>query len=365
MTDHGAFVLFNVYIPALSCEDKAEVRFSRSAGALPAVRRSCANPAQSNDSCVYLARSMCSTARGIWLRVRRKLHIGMGELSSGRSWSMPYRSALRTRCRVLRCLERTHAASCARRGGTWRSWATSTLRQRPLTTATLRQSSPNAATAAGSPHCYRSRTRGARHAQQPPQHPRSWRPSACKHPRSCMRRIATLRRAPRNAASASTWMPVPATALSHMPGDSPADTPGGHRAIDSSEAADAASLPCGGFADTFRWFHAGRAAAYTCWSTATGARNNNWGTRIDLVLVADPASPPPPLANAAATPPPPMGSQQRALRPLTRARARARRTVPRRESCFRHRMAVARRGSGGRHQARAPGIRSCALMAAS
>lgn len=98
MTDHGAFVLFNVYIPALSCEDKAEVRFSRSAGALPAVRRSCANPAQSNDSCVYLARSMCSTARGIWLRVRRKLHIGMGELSSGRSWSMPYRSALRTRC---------------------------------------------------------------------------------------------------------------------------------------------------------------------------------------------------------------------------------------------------------------------------
>lgn len=26
VTDHGAFVLFNVYIPALSCEDKAEVR---------------------------------------------------------------------------------------------------------------------------------------------------------------------------------------------------------------------------------------------------------------------------------------------------------------------------------------------------
>jgi exonuclease III len=24
-TDHGAFVLFNVYVPALSCEEKAEV----------------------------------------------------------------------------------------------------------------------------------------------------------------------------------------------------------------------------------------------------------------------------------------------------------------------------------------------------
>ena len=101
---------------------------------------------------------------------------------------------------------------------------------------------------------------------------------------------------------------VPATALSHMPGDSPADLPGGHHASDSSEAVNPASLPCGGFSDTFRWFHAGRAAAYTCWSTATGARNNNWGTRIDLVLVADPASPPPPLAHAAAARPPPMVS---------------------------------------------------------
>ncbi len=29
-----------------------------------------------------------------------------------------------------------------------------------------------------------------------------------------------------------------------------------------------------------------REAAYTCWSTASGARVNNWGTRIDLVLVS-------------------------------------------------------------------------------
>ena len=58
----------------------------------------------------------------------------------------------------------------------------------------------------------------------------------------------------------------------------------------TAAAADAAPAPCGGFSDTFRWFHAGRAAAYTCWSTVTGARNHNWGTRIDLLLVADPAA---------------------------------------------------------------------------
>ena len=47
-------------------------------------------------------------------------------------------------------------------------------------------------------------------------------------------------------------------------------------------------LPCGGFTDTFRAFHPQRAHIYTCWNTATGARNNNWGTRIDLILTADP-----------------------------------------------------------------------------
>ena len=48
-------------------------------------------------------------------------------------------------------------------------------------------------------------------------------------------------------------------------------------------------LPCGGFVDTFRQFQPNRAEAYTCWNTATGARANNWGTRIDLLLAADPA----------------------------------------------------------------------------
>ena len=33
-----------------------------------------------------------------------------------------------------------------------------------------------------------------------------------------------------------------------------------------------------------------RKEAYTCWSQASGARVNNWGTRIDLILAADGAS---------------------------------------------------------------------------
>jgi hypothetical protein len=31
-----------------------------------------------------------------------------------------------------------------------------------------------------------------------------------------------------------------------------------------------------------------RLQAFTCWSTATGARVHNWGCRIDLVLAAGP-----------------------------------------------------------------------------
>lgn len=33
-----------------------------------------------------------------------------------------------------------------------------------------------------------------------------------------------------------------------------------------------------------------RREAYTCWSTASGARINNYGTRIDLILAAGPVS---------------------------------------------------------------------------
>ncbi|KAK9829784.1 hypothetical protein WJX72_007901 [[Myrmecia] bisecta] len=43
----------------------------------------------------------------------------------------------------------------------------------------------------------------------------------------------------------------------------------------------------GPFVDVFRQFHPNRKDAYTCWNTATGARVNNYGTRIDLILAAD------------------------------------------------------------------------------
>ncbi len=38
---------------------------------------------------------------------------------------------------------------------------------------------------------------------------------------------------------------------------------------------------------TFRKHWAGRQQAYSCWSTASGARVNNYGSRIDLILAAD------------------------------------------------------------------------------
>lgn len=40
------------------------------------------------------------------------------------------------------------------------------------------------------------------------------------------------------------------------------------------------------FVDAFRAFHPARPQAYTCWSTATAARVNNHGARIDLTLAA-------------------------------------------------------------------------------
>lgn len=40
-----------------------------------------------------------------------------------------------------------------------------------------------------------------------------------------------------------------------------------------------------GFIDVFRHLHPGKRGAYTCWSTATNARVNNFGVRIDLMLV--------------------------------------------------------------------------------
>lgn len=40
----------------------------------------------------------------------------------------------------------------------------------------------------------------------------------------------------------------------------------------------------GRFVDTFRYFHPTRNSAFTCWSTLTGARHTNYGTRIDYIF---------------------------------------------------------------------------------
>ncbi|KAK5864072.1 hypothetical protein PBY51_001046 [Eleginops maclovinus] len=40
----------------------------------------------------------------------------------------------------------------------------------------------------------------------------------------------------------------------------------------------------GKFVDTFRYFHPTRTSAFTCWSTMTGARQTNYGTRIDYIF---------------------------------------------------------------------------------
>eukprot|EP00873_Tetraselmis_striata_P013488 jgi/Tetstr1/433752/TSEL_022971.t2 len=45
----------------------------------------------------------------------------------------------------------------------------------------------------------------------------------------------------------------------------------------------------GPLVDVFRWCHPDRCGAYTCWSVASGAKINNYGTRIDLILAAGPA----------------------------------------------------------------------------
>ncbi|XP_072224105.1 DNA-(apurinic or apyrimidinic site) endonuclease 2 [Leuresthes tenuis] len=49
-----------------------------------------------------------------------------------------------------------------------------------------------------------------------------------------------------------------------------------------SEVTDPIST--GKFVDTFRYFHPTRTNAFTCWSTLTGARQTNYGTRIDYIF---------------------------------------------------------------------------------
>ncbi|XP_008276608.1 DNA-(apurinic or apyrimidinic site) endonuclease 2 [Stegastes partitus] len=43
-------------------------------------------------------------------------------------------------------------------------------------------------------------------------------------------------------------------------------------------------ISSGKFVDTFRYFHPSRTNAFTCWSTLTGARQTNYGTRIDYIF---------------------------------------------------------------------------------
>ncbi|XP_017264899.1 DNA-(apurinic or apyrimidinic site) lyase 2 [Kryptolebias marmoratus] len=43
-------------------------------------------------------------------------------------------------------------------------------------------------------------------------------------------------------------------------------------------------VQAGRFIDAFRYFHPTRTSAFTCWSTLTGARQTNYGTRIDYIF---------------------------------------------------------------------------------
>lgn len=53
---------------------------------------------------------------------------------------------------------------------------------------------------------------------------------------------------------------------------------------EESEAISTDPSHSGKFVDTFRYFHPTRTGAFTCWSTLTGARQTNYGTRIDYIF---------------------------------------------------------------------------------
>ncbi|XP_059188764.1 DNA-(apurinic or apyrimidinic site) lyase 2 [Centropristis striata] len=53
---------------------------------------------------------------------------------------------------------------------------------------------------------------------------------------------------------------------------------------EESEATSTDPIHSGKFVDTFRYFHPTRTSAFTCWSTLTGARQTNYGTRIDYIF---------------------------------------------------------------------------------
>ncbi|XP_074499644.1 DNA-(apurinic or apyrimidinic site) endonuclease 2 [Sebastes fasciatus] len=53
---------------------------------------------------------------------------------------------------------------------------------------------------------------------------------------------------------------------------------------EESEVTSSNPIHSGKFVDTFRYFHPTRTCAFTCWSTMTGARQTNYGTRIDYIF---------------------------------------------------------------------------------
>lgn len=53
---------------------------------------------------------------------------------------------------------------------------------------------------------------------------------------------------------------------------------------EESEVTPVNPVHLGRFVDTFRYFHPTRTSAFTCWSTLTGARQTNYGTRIDYIF---------------------------------------------------------------------------------
>lgn len=53
---------------------------------------------------------------------------------------------------------------------------------------------------------------------------------------------------------------------------------------EESEVMPTDPVQSGKFVDTFRYFHPARTNAFTCWSTLTGARQTNYGTRIDYIF---------------------------------------------------------------------------------
>ncbi|XP_072102634.1 DNA-(apurinic or apyrimidinic site) endonuclease 2 isoform X1 [Mobula birostris] len=62
----------------------------------------------------------------------------------------------------------------------------------------------------------------------------------------------------------------------------------GRRWLDGFVCQDEEGTGGGLFVDTFRLFNPGRLEAYSCWQTSTGARETNYGTRIDYVLAGGP-----------------------------------------------------------------------------